>query len=123
LLTFDDHMKVKANFWIEKDGQVVLSRWRVALLKAVDETGSISAAAERMGIPYRRAWDKIHECEERLGVKLLDTQTGGSGGGGARLTREGANYVRRFQQFSKGLDELIKNRFVEAFEEVMTNIK
>jgi molybdate transport system regulatory protein len=116
-------MKVKANFWIEKDGQVVLSRWRVALLKAVDETGSISAAAERMGIPYRRAWDKIHECEERLGVKLLDTQTGGSGGGGARLTREGANYVRRFQQFSKGLDELIKNRFVEAFEEVMTNIK
>lgn len=116
-------MKVKANFWIEKDGQVVLSRWRVALLKAVDETGSISAAAERMGIPYRRAWDKIHECEERLGVKLLDTQTGGSGGGGARLTREGANYIRRFQQFSKGLDELIKNRFVEAFEEVMTNIK
>lgn len=109
-------MQIKANYWVEKDGQVVLSRWRVALLQAIDETGSISGAAERMGIPYRRAWDKIHECEERLGVKLIDTQTGGPGGGGARLTRAGAEYVRRFCVFSRGLDELIRNRFHEAFE-------
>ena len=108
-------MQIRANFWVEKDGKVVMSRWRVALLQAVDETGSISAAAERLGIPYRRAWDRIHECEERLGVKLIDTQTGGLGGGGAELTQEGAEYVRRFQQFSSGLDELIKSRFREAF--------
>ena len=109
-------MQIRANFWVEKDGKVVMSRWRVALLQAVDETGSISAAAERLGIPYRRAWDRIHECEERLGVKLIDTQTGGLGGGGAELTREGAEYVKRFQQFSNGLDELIESRFREAFE-------
>lgn len=109
-------MQIKSNFWVEKDGEVVLSRWRVALLQAIDETGSISAAAERMGIPYRRAWDKVHECEERLEAKLIDTQTGGHGGGGARLTKEGAEYVRRFQQFNTGLDELIGNRFREAFE-------
>lgn len=109
-------MPIKSNFWIEKDGEVVLSRWRVALLQAIDETGSISAAAERLRIPYRRAWDKVHECEERLGVKLIDTQTGGTGGGGARLTQEGAEYVKRFQQFSRGLDELVKDRFREAFE-------
>jgi molybdate transport system regulatory protein len=109
-------MQIRANFWVEKDGEVVMSRWRVALLQAVDETGSISAAAARLGIPYRRAWDRIHECEERLGVKLIDTQTGGLGGGGAELTQEGAEYVKRFQQFSNGLDELIKGRFREAFE-------
>lgn len=109
-------MQIKANFWVEKDGKVVLSRWRVALLQAIDDTGSISAAAERLNIPYRRAWDRIHECEERLGVKLIDTQTGGLGGGGAQLTREGAEYVRRFRDFSAGLDELIRKRFREAFE-------
>jgi molybdate transport system regulatory protein len=109
-------MQVRANFWIEKDGQVVLSRWRVALLQAIDEAGSISAAAERLGIPYRRAWDRIHECEERLGVKLIDTQTGGIGGGGAQLTPAGLDYVRRFQEFTTGLDELVKTRFREAFE-------
>ncbi|OGR31686.1 MAG: hypothetical protein A2139_01335 [Desulfobacca sp. RBG_16_60_12] len=109
-------MQLKANFWIEKDGQVVLSRWRIALLQAIDETGSISAAAERLGIPYRRAWDRVHECEERLGVKLIETQTGGTGGGGAHLTREGREYVKRFQEFNRGLDELIKTRFREAFK-------
>ena len=108
-------MQIKANFWVEKDGKVALSRWRVALLQAVEETGSISAAAEHMDIPYRRAWDKIHECEKRLGLSLLDTQTGGSGGGGARLTPAGAEYVRRFQEFSRGLDDLVKARFAEAF--------
>jgi molybdate transport system regulatory protein len=109
-------MQVKSNFWIEQGGKVVLSRWRVALLQAIDDTGSISAAAERMGIPYRRAWDKVHECEERLGVKLLATQTGGTGGGGARLTPEGIEYVKRFQKFNQGLDDLINSRFTEAFE-------
>jgi molybdate transport repressor ModE-like protein len=52
-----------------------------------------------------------------LGVKLVDTQTGGLGGGGARLTPEGAEYVKRFQEFTRGLDELVKTRFQEAFEE------
>jgi molybdate transport system regulatory protein len=108
-------MQVRSNVWIEKDGQVVLSRWRVALLQAVQDTGSISAAAQRMGIPYHRAWDKIHECEQRLGVSLLSTQTGGAGGGGARLTAEGADLVSRFQTFNHGLDELIRARFVEVF--------
>jgi molybdenum-dependent DNA-binding transcriptional regulator ModE len=32
-------MRVRANFWIEKDGEVVLSRWRVALLQAIEDTG------------------------------------------------------------------------------------
>jgi molybdate transport repressor ModE-like protein len=108
-------MQVKANVWIEKFGHVALSRWRIALLQAVQETGSISAAAQRMGIPYHRAWDKIHECEERLGFALLTTQTGGLGGGGARLTPEGADCVSRFLLFSQGLDQLIGERFAEAF--------
>ena len=54
-------MQARANFWIEIEGKVVLSSWRVRLLEAVEETGSISAAASKMHISYRRAWDKIHE--------------------------------------------------------------
>jgi molybdate transport system regulatory protein len=105
----------KANFWIEKDGKVVLSRWRVRLLEAVRDTGSISSAASVMGISYRRAWDKIHECEERLGIKLVDTQTGGEGGGGSSLTPEAVDYIQKFQQFISGLDELIAERFKDSF--------
>ena len=44
-------MEPKVNLWIEIDDQVVLSRWRVELLAAIAETGSISGAADRMGVP------------------------------------------------------------------------
>ncbi|GAB4447918.1 MAG: hypothetical protein Kow0031_30470 [Anaerolineae bacterium] len=93
----------------------MLSQWRVRLLEAVRDTGSISSAASEMGISYRRAWDKIHECEERLGVKLVNTQTGGEGGGGSTLTPQADDYIRRFRQFITGLDELVAQRFDDSF--------
>lgn len=108
-------MEPRANLWIEIDNQVVLSRWRVRLLMAVDETGSISGAAERMGVPYRRAWEKIQEMEHRLGVALLDTQIGGTGGGGARLTVDAQDFIARFQQFSEGIDRFVEKHFQKAF--------
>ena len=40
-------MEPKYNLWIEHDGVVVLSAWRVDLLEAIDAAGSISAAAEQ----------------------------------------------------------------------------
>ena len=114
-------MQAKANFWIEKNGKVALSSWRVRLLEAVGETGSISAAAAKMGVSYRRAWDKIHECEERLGARLVETQTGGSGGGGSQLTPLALDYIERFHNFADGLNELVGNRFQEYFPKDQSN--
>ena len=108
-------MRPRSNFWIEQDGEVVLSRWRVDLLRAIDETGSINAAAEKMKVSYHRAWEKLHEMESRLGVTLVDTQTGGVHGGGARLTAQAREYIAHFDQFCEGMDELVARRFDEAF--------
>ena len=113
-------MEAKANFWIEKDGQVALSIWRVRLLEAIAKTGSISAAADKMGISYRRAWDKIHECEERLGVKLVETQTGGVDGGGSQLTTMATDYIERFNTCTAGLNDLVTQRFNEVFSQELT---
>ena len=110
-------MKAKANFWIEKKGQVVLSSWRVQLLEAIAETGSISAAAGKMNVSYRRAWEKIHESEERLGQKLVETQTGGTGGGGSQLTAAAQDYIHRFREFTTGLRSAVDQRFEQFFLE------
>lgn len=103
------------NLWLESDGQVVLSRWRVRLLEAIDESGSISAAANSMGVSYRRAWDKLDEMEKGLGVHLVDRQVGGTGGGGATLTEAGRDYVARFKRFAQGVDDVIAHHFERAF--------
>lgn len=108
-------MKPKYNLWIEKDDQVILSTWRVELLEAIEESGSISSAAEVMDVPYRRAWQKIHEMEERLGEPLIITEVGGVKGGGAHLTTLAKDLIQRFQQFSSGLNQEVIERFERAF--------
>ena len=95
-------MKPRFNLWVEAESGVVLSAWRVRLLEAIQASGSIRGAAEQLDIPYRRAWEKVHEMESRCGVRLLETEVGGEGGGGARLTDEARDFVDRFHRFEAG---------------------
>ncbi len=108
-------MEPRSKFWIEKDGQLVLSGWRVNLLEAIEETGSLTGAAEKMGVHYRRAWGKIREMEERLGFPLIVSQSGGTGGGGTELTPKAREYIRKYKRFSFGLQDLVDQKFREAF--------
>ncbi len=63
-------MRPRLKVWIEcEDGRVALSEWRVALLEAIDEHGSLVAAARALGVPHRTAWQRIREMEPCLGVR------------------------------------------------------
>ena len=108
-------MEPKFNLWIEQDGVVVLSAWRVQLLNAIAATGSISAAAEQLKVPYRRAWEKLQEMEAGLHVRLVETAIGGVGGGGAQLTPAAHTAIERYQNFSAGFEAEIAERYTAAF--------
>jgi len=108
-------MEPKFNLWIEQAGVVVLSGWRVQLLEAIAATGSISAAAEQLKVPYRRAWEKLQEMEAGLGRKLVETAVGGAGGGGAHLTADGQQAVAQFRQFADHFDREVAERYQAAF--------
>lgn len=110
-------MVPKFNLWLEKEGQVTLSVWRVKLLEAVAQTGSISAAAEKLGVPYRIAWQKIREMEERLGEKLVSTQTGGREGGGTTLTPVALEWIEKFNQFNQESQAYLQSRYRQTFED------
>lgn len=115
-------LTVHANLWIETAGKVALSRWRVQLLEAVAETGSIRAAAKQMQITYDLAWHRLDEMEQALGVQLVARQRGGAGGGSAQLTAAGRDYMTRFQQFAAEIDAIIAQRFADAFGEAQARI-
>ena len=70
---------------------------KIRLLELIDETGSISAAGKEMGMSYRRAWLLVDEINHVFREPLVETQMGGSGGGGARLTRLGRDVVGRYR--------------------------
>ena len=103
------------NLWLEQDGQVVLSVWRVQLLAAIDQTGSISAAAERMQVQYRLAWDRLDEMERGLGFRLVDRHAGGAGGGGGHLTAAGRDLVDRFNVLAAAANDCLAAQFQQSF--------
>ena len=57
-----------------------------ALLEAIDATGSINRAARTAGLSYKGAWLLLESACNLASEPLLETATGGAGGGGTRLT-------------------------------------
>jgi len=57
-----------------------------ALLEALDVTGSLRKSASAAGYSYKGAWMVLEAACELACQPLLETSTGGSGGGGTRLT-------------------------------------
>jgi molybdate transport system regulatory protein len=57
-----------------------------ALLEALDQTGSINRAARTAGLSYKGAWLMLESACNLANEPLLETATGGVGGGGTRLT-------------------------------------
>ncbi len=108
-------LEVRSKLWIEVGGKAVLGDWRAAILEGIERTGSLAKAAEELGTPYRTAWQRLKESEKNLGVRLVETQSGGIEGGGSRLTPAARDLLRRYRDFSKGIEELVNQRFREAF--------
>lgn len=108
-------LTVHSKIWVEQAGELVLSDWRIELLEAIDATGSLSAAAALLDVPYRVAWGKIKQIERRLGYPLIKGHSGGASGGSTTITPEGRELALRYRRFQAGLPELIQQRFEEEF--------
>jgi molybdate transport system regulatory protein len=70
---------------------------KITLMELISKHGSISAAGKEMGMSYRRAWLLVDEINHIFREPLVETQMGGSGGGGARLSKLGRDVVGRYR--------------------------
>ena len=69
------------------------------LLRLVDQTGSLRAAAMEMGMAYSKATKLIKLAEAALGFPLTTRSTGGKAGGGSILTPEGRQWLNRYEAY------------------------
>ena len=76
---------------------IAIGPGKAALLEAIAETGSISAAGRRMGMSYRRAWLLVKTMNSCFREPLVDTTKGGLQGGGAQLTAMGRDVLTRYK--------------------------
>jgi molybdate transport system regulatory protein len=74
---------------------------KIELLEAIEEHGSISAAARSMGMAYRHAWELVDAMNQAFREPLVDAESGGKAGGGAALTPWGASLLQRFRKIEE----------------------
>ena len=76
---------------------IAIGPGKADLLEAIAATGSISAAARRMGPSYRRAWLLVDTMNRSFKAPLVAAAKGGAHGGGAALTEEGARVLADYR--------------------------
>ncbi len=78
---------------------VAIGPGKADLLQAIDETASLTAAAARFAMSYKRGWTLVQEMNRTFRTPLVATEKGGAGGGGkASLTPLGKSVLQRFRE-------------------------
>ncbi len=77
--------------------QSFLLEKRMALLRAIETTGSLNSAAKKVPLSYKGAWDMIDAMNNLCPVPVVEKVTGGVNGGGTKLTEYGKNLVKTYK--------------------------
>jgi molybdate transport system regulatory protein len=89
--------KVRFRMRILQADVIALGPGKIALLEAVKEHGSISAAARSLGMSYRRAWLLTDILNRSLNSPATVSEHGGQSGGSSVLTPVGEEIIRLYR--------------------------
>jgi molybdate transport system regulatory protein len=98
-------MEIKYKIWIEKEGKVIFGHGREELFQAIDECHSLNAAAKKLGMSYRAAWGRLRASEDRLGVKLVESDAAKKG---MTLTPAAKGLLDKFRRLEKEADAYLQ---------------
>lgn len=99
-------MKVFLRFWIKKENRNFLGKGKIELLEHIKTTGSISKAAKNMKMSYKAAWDDVDSMNHLSENILVQSVSGGKGGGGTVITSEGERVIGIFKRLDRLIDAI-----------------
>lgn len=95
-------------------------RWdHLELLERIDASGSISAAANAMGMSYKAAWQAVEAMNNLSEQPVVARQTGGRHGGGTTLTEYGRRLVAAYRRLEKERERVLSqlDRVIGDFDQ------
>lgn len=99
-----------------------------ALLRGIEETGSLQGAALAMNMAYSKAWKMLKESEKAWGFMLTERETGGRDGGGSTLTPQAVRLLDAYDAFMEETRRELDRLFLQHFspdwvEELMNSVE
>ncbi|TAJ71633.1 MAG: LysR family transcriptional regulator [Phenylobacterium sp.] len=95
---------LSATVTLERAGLPRVALARMALVEAVGELGSISAAARKVGLSYKAAWDAVQALNNLFDAPLISAAPGGKAGGAAQVTPRGQAALAAFRRVQAEMD-------------------
>jgi molybdate transport system regulatory protein len=90
--------------------EIAMGPGKVALLEAIAQAGSISAAARALDMSYRRAWLLVDVMNRSFRAPLVASAAGGRQGGGASVTPFGLQVVAEFRAIEAAALAAVESR-------------
>jgi molybdate transport system regulatory protein len=91
---------------------------KIALLEGIRACGSLSEAARRMDMSYRRAWLLLDSLNNSFNLPATVNNVGGRGGGGAEVTPFGVLLIERYREMERKLNDVAG----ECLEEIRRQV-
>ncbi len=110
-------MRAVTNVYIYEGEQRFFGEGPCRLLRGVEETGSLRAAAMQMKLSYSKALTMITRAENILGFSMTEKVIGGKGGGGSRLTLEAKIFLEKYEAYREACYEANSRIYSEIFSE------
>lgn len=98
---------LSASVTLERPGLPRVALSRMALVEAVGELGSISAAARKVGLSYKAAWDAVQALNNLFDAPLIVAAAGGKAGGAAQVTPRGQAALAAFRRVQAEMDSAL----------------
>ncbi|MBN2701572.1 MAG: TOBE domain-containing protein [Methylothermaceae bacterium] len=97
----------------------------IELLERIDASGSISAAANALGMSYKAAWNAVESINNLAEHPLVRRRVGGRRGGGAELTPRGRRLVAAYRRLEKEREQVLAhlNQVMDDFDEYYQMIR
>ena len=93
--------RVQLHLRVIKGNRRAIGPGKIALLEAIRDTGSISAAARKLRMSYRRAWMLVDDLNRRVSSAVVEAAPGGRSGGGATLSPTGHKLVAVYRDIER----------------------
>jgi molybdate transport system regulatory protein len=101
--------------YLNLQGKRVLGKGGAQILEAINEQGSITAAAAKLGMSYKFVWDYLVRMRKILKEPVIVTHRGGSlkrrqGGGGTLLTPLAKSLLRDYRSKDRIVSSILSNK-------------
>lgn len=104
-------MPVSVSFRVDFSPECAVGPGKIALLEHIEATGSLSEAARRLRMSYRRAWLLLEDLNTAFQQPVARMSVGGRGGGGASLTGFGRDLVAAYRSLSAHIHKRAQTAF------------